>query len=81
MMILASFLITPLTWFRVPRNFWFMAIIDVFCSTFFILLLLIAFFIDKEKIGPVNYPYPTFSSFTVSFGSLMFSYAGGGVYP
>ncbi|GBN90848.1 hypothetical protein AVEN_113260-1 [Araneus ventricosus] len=81
MMILALFLITPLTWFRAPRNFWFMAIIDVFCSTLFILLLLIAFFIDKERIGPVSYPQPTFSSFTVSFGSLMFSYAGGGVYP
>ncbi|XP_055936792.1 uncharacterized protein LOC129966394 [Argiope bruennichi] len=59
----------------------FMAIIDVFCSSFFILLLLIGFFFDKERIGPVKYPPPTFSSFTMSFGSLMFSYAGGGVYP
>ncbi|GFT56591.1 aa_trans domain-containing protein [Nephila pilipes] len=81
MMILSTFFMIPFTWFRSPKNFWFLAVIDVVCNLLYMVLVLFGIFVDKQTVGPVKYPQSSFSTFALSFGSLMFAYSGGGVYP
>ncbi|GIY12398.1 aa_trans domain-containing protein [Caerostris extrusa] len=81
MMILAAVLISPLLWLRTPKNMGCLPVINVLSTVFFVLLCLVAFFMDKETIGPVQYNEPTLSSFAFAFGVIMYSYGGASMYP
>ncbi|GIY87885.1 aa_trans domain-containing protein [Caerostris darwini] len=69
---------------QIIRHIYFprcLPVINVLSAVFFVFLCLIAFFMDKEKIGPVQYREPTLGSFAFSFGVIMYSYGGASLYP
>ncbi|XP_035213523.1 amino acid transporter AVT1C-like isoform X1 [Stegodyphus dumicola] len=77
-------LLTPFTWFGKPRNFRFLAVIDVICSAAFVILFTIALFYDKEIIAGVHYKETvgvTKSDVYLSFGIMLFSYGAGAYLP
>ncbi len=74
--------LTPLVWLGSPADFWPAAYSAMFATLLGSLLLLINIIRESsEHISSATHSAPTFKSFFLSFGKMLFAYSGASAFP
>lgn len=74
--------LTPFMWLGTPKDFWPVAIGASATTAVACFMIVIRSCIDGGPVDkPVEYPNPTFSSFSLAFGAILFSYGGASTFP
>lgn len=71
----------PLSWLGTPKDFWPMAICASFTVALASLLITIQALLDIGVYEYVYYPTPSFKSFSLSFGAILFAFGGASTFP
>ncbi|GAB6020125.1 hypothetical protein CHUAL_002854 [Chamberlinius hualienensis] len=74
MVVIAIFI--PLSWFQTPKDFWVLAVGAAVSIMIASVMLTVLSILDIGEYVNVNYPNPTFKSFTLALGTILFGYAG-----
>lgn len=72
-------ILTPLTWMGTPKDFWPASILAMAAT--FLACLVVMIKVVLQKTGPPLYTAPTFSSFFLGFGSILFALGGASIFP
>ncbi|XP_045602127.2 uncharacterized protein [Procambarus clarkii] len=71
----------PISWLGTPKDFWPASVVAV-SSTFLACLVVIGVVIARrDNYDPALYPAPTFNSFFLGFGSILFALGGASIFP
>lgn len=74
--IILAAILCPLTWFGSLEDFWFAAAGALLTAALVCYSLLISVALQVTEIKDIQYDNPTFSSFSLSFGTILFSFGG-----
>ena len=74
--IILSAILCPLTWFGSLEDFWFAAVGALLTAGLVCYSLLISVLLQTSDDKIVEYRKPTFSSFSLAFGTILFSFGG-----
>ncbi|KAK8746197.1 hypothetical protein OTU49_017293 [Cherax quadricarinatus] len=70
----------PLSWLGSPREFWHVSVLALVATLAAVVVVVVKVLVEPTTIQP-EYPPPTFSSFFLGFGTIMFSYGGAVTFP
>ncbi|XP_063591483.1 uncharacterized protein LOC134768594 [Penaeus indicus] len=73
--------LTPLTWMGTPKDFWPASILAMAATFLACLVVMFKVVLQQEAYGPPLYTAPTFSSFFLGFGSILFALGGASIFP
>lgn len=74
-------ILTPLTWMGTPKDFWPASILAMAATFLACLVVMVKVVMEKPFFGPPHFPSPTFSSFFLGFGSILFALGGASIFP
>ncbi|KAG7175976.1 Amino acid transporter AVT1A-like [Homarus americanus] len=79
--LIIGLILTPFTWLGTPKEFWPASVLAV-TSTFLACLVVLSEVIIEKDLHPFpEYPNPSFNSFFLGFGSILFSLGGACIFP
>ncbi|XP_042856751.1 uncharacterized protein LOC122243308 [Penaeus japonicus] len=73
--------LTPLTWMGTPKDFWPASILAMGATFLACIVVMVKVVLEKPAYGPPIYNSPTFSSFFLGFGSILFALGGASIFP
>ncbi|XP_076030196.1 uncharacterized protein LOC143018587 [Oratosquilla oratoria] len=71
----------PLTWLGTPKDFWQSSVLAVCSTVLCCLVIFIELILEAPRFEVPKHPNPTFASFSLGFGAILFSYGGASVFP
>lgn len=79
-LIAGSLLIFP-TWLGSPKDMWPVSILAVLCTFVACLVVMAEVILERETHPPPEYSGPSFSTFFLGFGSILFALGGASLFP
>ncbi|XP_047493369.1 amino acid transporter AVT1J-like [Penaeus chinensis] len=73
--------LTPLTWMGTPKDFWPASILAMAATFLACLVVMVKVVLQADASGPPLYTAPTFGSFFLGFGSILFALGGASIFP
>lgn len=70
----------PLSWLGSPKEFWHVSVLALVATLAAVLVVVVKVLVEDQLYEP-QHPPPTFSSFFLGFGTIMFSYGGAVTFP
>ncbi|CAL4068119.1 unnamed protein product, partial [Meganyctiphanes norvegica] len=82
-LLIVGAVLAPLTWFGTPKDFWQFSVGAVLATLTCVLIIFIQLLVDESAgLHPEpEYRNPTLITFSLSFGSILFAFAGAKVFP
>jgi len=80
-MVVSAAILTPLTWFGTPKDFWPIAVGALITTVTACVLIMVNVGMEGAKLEAVEYPPASASGFFQAFGSIMFAFAGASTFP
>ncbi|CAH1798297.1 unnamed protein product [Owenia fusiformis] len=83
LLIILAAILLPLSWLGTPNDFWFVGVGAMAATAVACLLLFIGNLLESRgvDISTVKHTRPTFQSFFLGFGAILFSFGGHAAYP
>ncbi|XP_042887944.1 amino acid transporter AVT1D-like [Penaeus japonicus] len=72
--------LVPLSWLGSPKDFWQASVLAMIAVIAAIVVVIVKVVVEAPGFNP-DHPAPTFSSFFLGFGTIMFSYGGAVTFP
>ncbi|XP_071547546.1 LOW QUALITY PROTEIN: uncharacterized protein [Panulirus ornatus] len=72
--------LVPLSWLGSPKEFWVVSVMAMVATVAAVVVVVVKILVEVPAYQP-EYPQPTFSSFFLGFGTIMFSYGGAVTFP
>lgn len=79
--IIIAVVLTPFMWLGTPKDFWPIAVGAAVTTGIACFMIIVRSMLEAGPTVPVEYPPPTFSSFFLAFGTILFSYGGASTFP
>ncbi|XP_068201894.1 uncharacterized protein [Palaemon carinicauda] len=79
-LIVGGLLILP-TWLGTPKDMWPISILAVLCTFVACVVVMAEVFIERKTHPPPEFPAPSFTSFFLGFGSILFALGGASLFP
>lgn len=71
----------PTTWFGSPKDFWGAPILAMCATMLACLVVVVEVIVQKDDNDPPEFKAPTFNSFFLGFGSILFALGGASIFP
>jgi vesicular inhibitory amino acid transporter len=80
-MVVTATILTPLTWFGTPKDFWPIAVGALITTVIACVLIMVNVGEKSAQLDAIEYPPASANGFFQAFGSIMFAFAGASTFP
>lgn len=80
-MVVTAAVLTPLTWFGTPKDFWPIAVGALVTTVTACILIMVNVSLESQRLEAIEYPPASAHGFFQAFGSIMFAFAGASTFP
>ncbi|XP_071547073.1 uncharacterized protein [Panulirus ornatus] len=74
-------LLTPATWYGTPKDFWPASVAGVVVTVMLCVVVVVTVALEASSLPDPHHTSPSFSSFFVGFGTILFSFGGASTFP
>lgn len=79
--LLVGALLVPLSWLGTPKDFWPTAVVAMGTTVIAVIVVIIRLAMESGNYTHTSYSEPTFQSFFLGFGTILFSFGGAATFP